>query len=559
MICLIHVLFSSLFAQWSTEPSENLKIAGGAINPEICTDDAGGCYILWETGALPNRRLLRIQHLDRFGFKLFPEQGLPVRLGEFDQANQFLFADGLGGAIAVFNELIPVADTFKVAVFAQRFDREGVRVWGDSAVVVSPSEHRQIPLAACEDGTGGAFVFLTEDRDQDGDEELYGNRIDVEGSRVLGDEGVLIVDTPIDIDADAVSSDNGSVIVSFNDSLEVVVQKFTGELMPLWEDAVNAGLPFRSSFRRMVSDEFGGVVLTCKERSFFDQESFFRLWAQRIDSSGQIVWDDGVVLADSIKNPAVAPKVAVADTLFYFAWNENPENKGQTFVQAVNGQGMKLFGEETFPVSAANSAKAISDAVIASGNEFIVVWHDNRNIQSFDLYGQLIDQTADRLWRDSDVAISTRNALQTDPRATDDGQGGIIVVWYEIGAGTGNGVFVQQISRNGKLGDVIVSIEEPRLESNPSSFYLFQSYPNPFNPSMTIKYRIPEFSHVTLKIFDITGKEVITLVDENQDAGVHQITWNGKDEKGGDVASGLYFCPLRAGNFVQTKKALLIK
>ncbi|MFQ6116211.1 MAG: hypothetical protein ACE5NG_19280 [bacterium] len=64
------------------------------------------------------------------------------------------------------------------------------------------------------------------------------------------------------------------------------------------------------------------------------------------------------------------------------------------------------------------------------------------------MYGQLVDKTQRRIWGEFDKSIS--NDLQFDPRAVADGHGGIIVVWYEIGVGTGNGIFAQQVSRNGK-------------------------------------------------------------------------------------------------------------
>ncbi|NIR48340.1 T9SS type A sorting domain-containing protein [candidate division KSB1 bacterium] len=551
LCCLIALFLCSnvIRAQWSSDPSENLKVAGGAINPQICTDGNGGAYIAWETGAFPNRRLLRIQRLDRFGFKKFPEQGLPIRIGEFDQANLILFEDREGGAIVVFNELLPVADTLKAVVFAQRFDSTGVRVWGDSAVVISPSRAHQIPLAACGDKRGGAFILWSEDRDGDGDEELYGNRIDDLGKRLLGDEGILIVESEIDIEADAIRSDGENVIVTFNNNRDIIVQKFSDELNPVWDNGVNASLPFRSSFRRMFSDGLGGVVFTCKEQSFFDNEPFFKLWTQRIDNNGNILWNDGIVLADSVKDPTAAPNITLASNQsFYLTWRETLKDTGEVFVQLINNEGLKMWSQKSFSVSAVDSKKSPTDAVIPSADDFIVAWHDNRNIRSFDLYSQLIDRNQKRLWNESDVPISTREDLQFDPRAVEDGNGGAIITWYEIGTGTGNGVFAQQISRTGKLGDVIVSVEEPKVEPHPSSFYLFQSYPNPFNPSMTIKYRIPEFSHVTLKVFDITGKEVITLVDEEKGAGVYQIIWNGNDEKGGDVASGIYIYRLQAGN-----------
>ena len=86
------------------------------------------------------------------------------------------------------------------------------------------------------------------------------------------------------------------------------------------------------------------------------------------------------------------------------------------------------------------------------------------------------------------------------------------------------------------------------------NFYLGQNYPNPFNPSTTIRFRIAESGLVSLKVFDILGREVATLVNEVKPAGNYEVEFDG-----GELASGIYFYRLKAGGFTQTRKAILLK
>lgn len=86
------------------------------------------------------------------------------------------------------------------------------------------------------------------------------------------------------------------------------------------------------------------------------------------------------------------------------------------------------------------------------------------------------------------------------------------------------------------------------------TFSLSQNYPNPFNPATTIKYDIPEQSYVTIKIYNIVGEEISTLLNEEQNAGRYQIQWNASE-----LASGVYFYRLQAGQFSDTKKLILMK
>ncbi len=93
----------------------------------------------------------------------------------------------------------------------------------------------------------------------------------------------------------------------------------------------------------------------------------------------------------------------------------------------------------------------------------------------------------------------------------------------------------------------------------PREFSLDQNYPNPFNPTTTIKFALPKSSHVELEIFNILGQRVTTLINDQLDAGYYTAKWNSTDSQGREVATGVYFYRLRAGDFVKSKKMLLLK
>lgn len=95
----------------------------------------------------------------------------------------------------------------------------------------------------------------------------------------------------------------------------------------------------------------------------------------------------------------------------------------------------------------------------------------------------------------------------------------------------------------------------------PSGYSLSQNFPNPFNPSTIISYQLPANSHVTLKVYDVLGREVETLVDGRQSAGNHAVKFEAKG-----LPSGVYFYRLsakplsgQAGNFIETKKLVMLK
>jgi hypothetical protein len=96
-------------------------------------------------------------------------------------------------------------------------------------------------------------------------------------------------------------------------------------------------------------------------------------------------------------------------------------------------------------------------------------------------------------------------------------------------------------------------------DPQPNNYYLSEAYPNPFNPSTSIKFNIPEKENVIIKVYDLLGKEVKTLLNENLRSGVHQLTWDGTDNNGNRVSSGTYLINIIAGDFNKSIKTILVK
>ena len=105
------------------------------------------------------------------------------------------------------------------------------------------------------------------------------------------------------------------------------------------------------------------------------------------------------------------------------------------------------------------------------------------------------------------------------------------------------------------VNDMIMNI----LEAIPAEYSLSQNYPNPFNPTTKIDFTLPRSDDVNITIYNLVGQQIKVLVNSNLEYGYHTVTWNGLDQLGRPVASGVYFSELRTRNFRQTKKMLLLK
>ncbi len=105
----------------------------------------------------------------------------------------------------------------------------------------------------------------------------------------------------------------------------------------------------------------------------------------------------------------------------------------------------------------------------------------------------------------------------------------------------------------------VVTLGALEVETTPAEFALLQNYPNPFNPETTIKYNLAETGDVNLRIYNIVGQVVRTLVAERQPAGRYEVRWSGTDDRGMAVSSGIYFYQITAGGFRDVKRLMLLK
>lgn len=130
---------------------------------------------------------------------------------------------------------------------------------------------------------------------------------------------------------------------------------------------------------------------------------------------------------------------------------------------------------------------------------------------------------------------------------TDTSVSALAVNGTNLFAGTRSGVWRRPLS------EMVTRVGQQQIEL-PTQFCLRQNFPNPFNPSTSIEFQVPNQSPVTLKIFDVLGREVATLVSELKQAGTHAVKWDATQ-----LSSGVYFYSLIAGQFRETRRMILMK
>jgi hypothetical protein len=144
----------------------------------------------------------------------------------------------------------------------------------------------------------------------------------------------------------------------------------------------------------------------------------------------------------------------------------------------------------------------------------------------------------------------------TDTTSTRNTSGKFGLYSFQQGATTGLASYFDNIVVKSL---VTTGVEEHFNSSIPGDFHLMQNYPNPFNPSTRIAYQLPSSGFVSLAVYDLLGRMVKTLVSGEQGAGYKLAEWDGRDQLGRSVSSGVYFYSLKAGTFIESRKMILMR
>lgn len=253
-------------------------------------------------------------------------------------------------------------------------------------------------------------------------------------------------------------------------------------------------------------------------------------------------WGEVELLVDITDRVA---SVAVSDS----EWNGSES----IWFKACDPGGLCDSNQATFTVTPVNDPPIvfdISDSTILKGELFDPIYLDNY-VEDPDNQSEDITWTA---WGDVELRVDIIDRVAT-VTVIDSSWEGSENIWFEA---CDAGVLCDS---NDATFTVLgsASVDEDTLLSAQNDLVLDQNHPNPFNLGTRITYSLPTASRVVLVIYDVLGRRIRTVADERQSPGHKSLEWNGKDDDGSAVASGIYFYRLETESFTETKKMLLLK
>jgi hypothetical protein len=495
---------SSGAIQWTTNGVAICSVDSDQISPAIISDGNGGAIIAWQDKRSGNYDIYSQRVNANGAIQWSPSSGALVSVVVFDQVNIVMVSDGNGGALLTWEDYRSNAGPGLADVYTQKINASGVPQWTANGIGVCTQAAAQHGPRIISDGSGGAFLTWYDQRA--GNYDIYAQHVSAIGGLVGIANGVAVCTMGTDqTNPDICTDGNGGAIIVWQDfrsttSIDIWVQRMTPALAIRWPvDGVvmNNNVAYDQINPKLVTDGVGGAMMTWED---FRTGITSDIYAQRVDSTGVVAT----------------------------GWN-------------VNGI--------TVCISAGNqsSPKIITD----SSNGAIITWADKRdssiNKNSYDVYASRITGSFALPWTANGVPICTADSTQINPTAVSDGSGGAIFTWQDKRSGNYD-IYASHILKTGSTTFVNNSGMEP------TEFTLSQNYPNPFNPATTINYQLPIVSIVTLKVYDVVGREVASLVNDVKEAGSYSVQFDASH-----LSSGIYFCTIKAGNFTETKKLTLMK
>lgn len=540
-------LFSTHWA-WDGIPVCDYNSTKG--NQRIASDGSGGAFVVWEDSRTGNDDIF-IQRIDSTGAPLWTVDGVRATTSTTIDMVPRVISDGAGGAIVAWGN---------DAVLAQRLDPGGTLLWGDEGVLVSDAASYQRTPYLVSDGKGGAIVAWIDFRS--GNYDIYAQRIRADGVPLWTTNGVAVCsDGSHQWDPVTVGDDCGGAIIVWRDERpaaysDIYAQRIDSTGAALWTaDGIALCSDAKNQGGHDAATDMAGGAIVCWHTG--DGSAPSRdVYAQKVDESGALLWGTGgvVVCADTMgqERPRIATDGAGGAIVAWYDYRSCIYNYySDVYAQRLSSGGICLWASCGVPVcTAPNPQTAVEIAPNGTGGAGIV-WEDGRfSERESCIFGEIVDADGTCLWGASGFPVCIDYDRQQWPRVASDGRGGGIFIWHDMRGGSD--VYAQRLNLSfGPLsGD-----ETPPVRRA----FLAQNVPNPFNPGTTIGFGLAERGHVSLRVYDASGRLVATLLDEVRPAGNFTAAWDGRNAYGGTVTSGVYFYRLVVGEFVETRRMVLLR
>ena len=498
-------------------------------------------FFIWQNSGYHKK--ISVQSLNVNGTPVFEENGILVMnsiyVGEYDVDNQN-------------NIFSIITKNFAFRAVAQSFDSDGNLLWDENGVYLTNSDDAQIFVQiSIQDGFSYAGWTEYNGDFTNPEYNIYAQKIDENGNLLWGETGFLITDREGD---NVIIDILGRCYIWTNEDFpdyNIYVKKVdeNGNTSAGWDENGILISEVEENQHKLKGIQIPqGYLIIWLDNSEDD------IYGQIITEEGNILWQqDGLPL---VIQPLNQNNVKVIyDEFIYLVWEDFRSGVDyEIYAQKFNENGEEIWMEGGVLIG-----EGTNPDIAKVGDRLIVVWQRNVESYSHDIYGQLLNLEGELLWNAPGEVLCDASWRQYEPQIVTTESNNICIGWMDERiynndeyAGSIPSIFAQKVhvESTWSPGEILSAIRGE----------LFQNCPNPFNPSTTINFSIQNDSQVEVTIFNLRGQKIKTLTNNEFTKGSHSIIWNGENDSGKSVSSGIYYYQLNVnGKNEAVKKCLLLK
>jgi hypothetical protein len=382
-------------AAWTTDGVLVCGAAGAQGDPQIVSDGAGGCLIVWEDSRNgPGETDIYIQRLDSLGVAQWDPNGVVVSDAASVQQNPALTGDGTGGAVVVWDDRRAGSPD----IYVQRVNAAGVIQWGTDAVDLCTASIDQINPQIASDGAGGAIAVWQDLRS--GTHDVYARRVNAAGVPQWTPDGVALCTATGNQTLPMIVADGaGGAVAAWTDgrtpATDVYAQRINGVGVPQWTpDGVGVCTAAQGQTAvRLIPDGLGGAFVTWDD---FRDAANRDVYVQRVGAGGVPAWTANGVAIGNAGGSQSAPHI-VSDGLggAVIAWVDARTGQQDAYAQRVSGSGVAAWDPGGVAISVAAGSQSALSAVADGTGGAVLAWIDTRSgvadiwCQRFDRHGRL--------------------------------------------------------------------------------------------------------------------------------------------------------------------------
>jgi hypothetical protein len=415
-------------------------------------------------------------------------------------------------------------------IYYKHSTNNGLSWENDVRISNNPGVSNNASIAA-----NGSNIHVVWGDNRDGNYEIYYKR-STDGGFVWGSE-TRLTNSAGTSDYSSMASNGTELHIVWQDSRDgnsEIYYKYSSDNGTSWGTDVRLTIAAGSSQTPSIAISGTTIHVAWMESRDANLEIYYKQ-----STDGGVIWGSDTRLTNA-PGTSYWPSIAVFGSAVHVSWDDNRDGNNEIYYKRSSNGGAN-WGED---INLSNAAGTSLKTNISVSNLLVhVVWEENRD-GNYEIYYKH-SSDGGLIW-DADLRLTNATGRSGAPFIALSASN-VHVMWEDNRDGNYEMYFKKNPTGN------LVPINN--IQSGiPIDFNLNQNYPNPFNPLTIISFQVPESDFITMKIFNILGNEVTTLINENVKAGSYEVKWDASNQP-----SGVYFYTLQTSEFIQTKKMILLK